>query len=303
MVDDEYFDMSLSDKNKSSVDQDSELRNLSFSQAHGYEALPSQLNLEELPEKARVHIWNVFYEDLLDESEYLTLEWVSILHRVHVWHDHRPLDEWDGRTDVLCEDIQFRIYKLPFNKVFDLIQFIMRQPECPDAFTKSMKDVFSRCRLAYTIVEDQPPTIVQAVTKIEGEEIVSSLNQLNKAGLTGSTSHLRKSAECIKRSEWADSIRESINAVESVARQIAPEKSHTLSQALKSIDRGSSLHPGLVEACKRLYGYTSDEQGIRHSLLDRTVSRVGRDEAVFMLGACASFASYLWRKHAEGEAS
>ena len=24
---------------------------------------------------------------------------------------------------------------------------------------------------------------------------------------------------------------------------------------------------------------------------------VGMDEAVFMFGACASFASYLWRKH------
>ena len=27
------------------------------------------------------------------------------------------------------------------------------------------------------------------------------------------------------------------------------------------------------------------------------------DEAVFMLGACASFASYLWRKHVPGEPS
>lgn len=39
------------------------------------------------------------------------------------------------------------------------------------------------------------------------------------------------------------------------------------------------------------------------ALLDHKHSSVGRDEAVFMLGACASFASYLWRKHAGGEAS
>lgn len=166
-----------------------------------------------------------------------------------------------------------------------------------------MKIAFERCRLAYTITEDQPVTIIPAVTKAEGELIVASLNELNTAGLTGSASHLRKSAECIKRSEWADSIRESIHAIESVARQIAPKKSHTLAQALKSIDNDGSLHPALIEACKRLYGYTSDEHGIRHALLDRKDSKAGGDEALFMLGACASFASYLWRKHAGGEAS
>ena len=31
-------------------------------------------------------------------------------------------------------------------------------------------------------------------------------------------------------------------------------------------------------------------------------SNVGVDEAVFMLSACASFASYLWRKHMAREA-
>ena len=53
----------------------------------------------------------------------------------------------------------------------------------------------------------------------------------------------------------------------------------------------------------KLYGYTSDERGLRHPLLEREEANVGMDEAVFMLGACASFASYLWRKHAAGEVS
>ena len=40
-----------------------------------------------------------------------------------------------------------------------------------------------------------------------------------------------------------------------------------------------------------------DEQGIRHALSDNPQANVGQDEAVFMLGACASFSSYLARKH------
>ena len=51
----------------------------------------------------------------------------------------------------------------------------------------------------------------------------------------------------------------------------------------------------------KLYGYTSDEQGVRHAFLDQESSRVGMDEAVYMLGACASFASFLWRKHKSNE--
>ena len=54
----------------------------------------------------------------------------------------------------------------------------------------------------------------------------------------------------------------------------------------------------LVACPVKLYAYTSDEQGIRHALLDQPDPRVAQNEAVFMLGACASFASYLCRNHA-----
>jgi len=63
------------------------------------------------------------------------------------------------------------------------------------------------------------------------------------------------------------------------------------------LEKEGKLHPALKEAFIKLYGYTCDEPGIRHALLDRETARVGIDEAVFMFGACASFASYLRRKH------
>jgi len=49
----------------------------------------------------------------------------------------------------------------------------------------------------------------------------------------------------------------------------------------------------LRDALTKLYGYSSDEKGIRHPLLESDVARVGMPEAVFMFGACASFISYL----------
>ena len=46
---------------------------------------------------------------------------------------------------------------------------------------------------------------------------------------------------------------------------------------------------------ENLYGYTSDEDGIRHALLGEQ-EKVDIDDAVFMFGACASFTAYLVNK-------
>ena len=165
-----------------------------------------------------------------------------------------------------------------------------------------MKDVFADCGVAYKIDEGKPPTIVPAVTEAEGHTVIELLKTLREAGLRGSTEHLRNACDCINKGEWAGSIRESIHTVESVARMLAPE-AKTLKQALAATKDHGGLHPALKDGFIKLYGYTSDEQGVRHPLLDNDKAQVGMDEAVFMLGACASFASYLWRKHAAGEAS
>ena len=169
-------------------------------------------------------------------------------------------------------------------------------------FASRMRNVFSKCGLAYTIDEGEPPTIVPAVTPEEGNAVVEALQTLRKARLGGAASHLRDASECINARDWSGSVRESIHAVESVARQLDPDASKTLGPALASIEMRGTLHPALKDAFKKLYGYTSDEQGIRHATLDPADSNVGMNEAVFMLSACASFASYLWRKHMAEEA-
>lgn len=290
-------------------DSDRDPRKLSFSQAQGYQELPKPLKLGELPSEARIQIWNVLY-NLLNQSKNESpsrrrpssaeKSWANVLRRVHAIHDNEPLDDWNPRFESICISLRHRIENQDFNEVFDLIQYIMRDRECPENFVKYLQVTFKRCKLAYAIDSGPPPTIFPSVTAEEGQAIGASLQALAQAGLQGSASHLRNSAECVNKGDWAGSIRESIHAVESVARQIAPNEPDTLTQALNSVAGYGSLHPKLKDALKELYWYSSDEQGIRHALLDQDKAKVGMDEAVFMLGACASFASYLWRKHAAG---
>lgn len=283
-------------------------RTSSFSQAQGYEEIPEPLKLEELPKEARTTIWNVFYfhvdffarKDRGDpyEPPFVDETWGKVFKAVHVRLDKQPIDEWNNKFNHVTRLLRDRIETQPFNKVFDLIQFVMRHPECPSVFIKRMKQIFANCRLAYVIDEAKPPTILPAATREEGGALLESLRTLDEAGLAGASSHLRKASGCINQGDWAGSVRESTHAVESVARTLAPD-ANTLAPALKAIEKNGALHPALKKAFSKLYGYASDKEGVRHALLNGDRANVGADEAIFMLGACASFASYLWRKSRE----
>ncbi len=271
-----------------------------FSQAHGYEAMPTMLKLEELDQKARVRIGNVFLAHIAAcqrrHSKLVSGYMAEISRDLHRHHHVLSLDDWSRHIN----DVKARFIKTitvsSFNHVFDMIEFVLRHPQCPRPFIQDMKMAFSNSRLAYAIDDTDLPTIVPTATAEEGEAILSSLRDLTDAGLSGSAAHLRKSSECINRREWANSIRESIHAVESVALKVDPT-ANGLKVAVQSMERRMSFHPALKKAILSLYGYTSDEKGIRHALLDEDEADVDGDDAVFMLGACASFASYLWRKY------
>ena len=226
--------------------------------------------------------------------------WARILTAKHSIHDKLPLDEWKRLLKYNQRQLRQSIETLPFNEVFDMIQFVLRRPECPQKFVDGMKDAFASSRLAYAIDDGPPPTIIPSVTVEEGNTILESMQTLREAGLGGSAAQLRKAAECINGQDWAGSIRESIHAVESVARQLDPKASTALGPALAALEKTGTLHPALKGAFTKLYGYTSDEQGIRHALLDQDSANVGMDEAVFMLGPARRSPSYLWRKHATG---
>jgi hypothetical protein len=69
--------------------------------------------------------------------------------------------------------------------------------------------------------------------------------------------------------------------------------SSRLTGALDRLGKSASIHGALKAGFNSIYGYTNDEKGIRHSLLDSSAPKVDETDALFMIGACASFVSYL----------
>jgi hypothetical protein len=89
--------------------------------------------------------------------------------------------------------------------------------------------------------------------------------------------------------DYRNSIKESISAVEAICAAVTGDPKATLGQALKIIDSQAPLHGALRSAFEKLYGYTSDADGIRHALLEDTT--LEQEDAVFMLVACSAFVS------------
>ena len=101
--------------------------------------------------------------------------------------------------------------------------------------------------------------------------------------------------------DYRNSIKESISAVEAICAAITGDSKATLGEALKVIDSEAPLHGALRSAIEKLYGYTSDADGIRHALMTET--KLEQEDAIFMLVACSAFVSYVIAKRARKKSS
>jgi hypothetical protein len=96
------------------------------------------------------------------------------------------------------------------------------------------------------------------------------------------------------RPDYRNSMKESISAVEALAKIITQKDDATLGAILGMLRKKTHLHDDLEAALKSLYHYTSDAGGIRHALKDDGQPEV--EDAKFMLVMCSAFVSYMTEK-------
>lgn len=299
----------------SNSDDSSDCR--TFSERYSYEPLPQPMRLEEISDDLRREIWNTTRE-LFRSTQKNPSSWVStcffeseirFIEQVLGKFLKKPEDEIDTSYTGALDHFKTLILESPFNVVLDLIEAIANHEphesmyehwrgDLTKLFSVRIKILFDKHAASYWLdVSRRPYHFFPRSNREQGEATQEAMNTLRKADMEGASTHLRQAKEQIKARQFAKSIADSIHAVESVARQIDP-KSQTLSPALNSLEKAGLIkHPALKDAFSKLYGYTSDEQGIRHALINKGSADVGVDEAVFMFGACASFAAYLVNKH------
>ncbi|MEG1452652.1 hypothetical protein, partial [Brevundimonas sp.] len=165
---------------------------------------------------------------------------------------------------------------------------------CCSTLQNDLRTALIDSRSAYRILDNQ------TVSAIGTAEVAASLEgaiATTKEVVPGASQHLLQASVDLRRGDWSGSVRNSIHAVEATATVLAPE-SNTLGKALNALDQKGHIHGGLKAAFSQLYGYTSDDEGIRHALVFKDSPTVDESDALFMLGACSSFVSYLLSKGA-----
>lgn len=161
-------------------------------------------------------------------------------------------------------------------------------------------------RIFNRILEDEaaPYRILDGIViPVTSQSELSTIEEAINVEFDSVRTHISKALNLYadrKRPDYENSIKESISAVESMCCIITglTGGTATLGKALKKLkDNGIHIHSAMENAFSSLYGYTSDENGIRHGGIDFT--NAPSEDAKYMLVSCSAFINYLigkWSK-------
>ena len=270
---------------------------MTFGQAEGVDPLPSQLKLRELSPALISRLWIVIHGSLEEATEHSTMggtpwlndQWRAILFDWHTLVEHKYADEFSRDSRELIGRVKEIITSGNYVDVFNFVEFLAKHRSAPYQIREKLGRAFTSAHAAYRLIDK---VIVPTTSEADALTIIQALDDLQSEQYLGARSHLRNAGQLLTQGDYAGSIRNSIHAVESVARTLAPG-TNTLSPALAVLEKSRLLHGALKSGFGSLYGFTNDEEGIRHALIDDVNAKVDEVDALYMFGACAAFVSYL----------
>lgn len=264
-----------------------------FSERHGHREVREALQVEWMDARLRNGIWDCVFmvlKSLNERSERAVQQ--------HIWRNFfgYPIDTVPAYSNSRMDRLRDHFFKYEWYEVYDLVEFFSEAladvPTARDKFAEYVNATLKSRGAGYRLIGD---TIVPVTDENSLESIQSALTS---APSSGARSHLSKALALLgnrQDPDYANSIKESISAVESICSQIVGKENATLGEALKRLEAaGVSLHPALREGWNKLYGYTSDADGIRHASLDE--SSVDADDALYFLVTCSAFVNLLVSK-------
>lgn len=274
-----------------------------FSQRVGVKPATKLAQRESMDDDLRASLWSIVhvcfcegakneYGQPIEESSYVRRSSVDSL-AIGLWFYYfkKPIDTiptyWSGFVKFLRD----YFFKGQWFEVYDFIEYLVG--EGADDEKKKFAELCNLClgreNAAYRFVNGQ---LTEITSEAEIEAVESAISA--GAGYAGVTRHLETALALMsdrKAPDYRNSIKESISAVESLAKHVAKDPSGTLGSVLKELERSKALHPALKNAFSSLYGYTNDAHGIRHALMDEP--SLSKADARFMLVCCSSFVNYV----------
>ncbi len=271
---------------------------MTFSERQGL--VPKKvLQTDSIDEGLRNRLWNILLSCFDCNAQYYLSHRENASFRIlceRLWHDHFKLaidtiPEWPLQA---IQQIRQRFFQCEWNKAYDFAEFVAEHSKFVPVISKCNQVLESELS-AYRFVAGK---LVPISSERENQTIETAIAQTSDK-YKNVSEHLRQAVILLARKptpDYRNSIKESISAVEALCAEITGKPKATLGDALKFIENYAPLHGALRDAFNKLYGYTSDAEGIRHALMGEP--HLQQEDAVFMLAACSAFISYVLAKRA-----
>jgi hypothetical protein len=217
----------------------------------------------------------------------------AIMQGIYVDHFKLTSQHVPYGYDAGIADIQRRFYSVEWWEVYNFLEFLIfefdQAPFGTDgAFAERVSFFLEREKSGYRLLDNR---FVPITDDVELSAISDAANL--GAKFSGTREHIREAITLFSKKPKADyrnSIKEAISAVEAAARVVTGNPKATLGDALKVLSSKIAIHAAMKDGMNKLYGYTSDEAGIRHALLNE--SRIDEAEAKFMIVTCSAFINF-----------
>ena len=273
---------------------------MKFSERLGYKSIKQELQFEIIDEDLKNSLWSIFLDAFLNKLELLNFQGQRELYAYtySLWLNFfkLPIDsapiyrDKSVDRDTVVKHIRNFFFSdtTEWYEIYDLIEFSGKYAngQYEDLFNK----ILEREKAGYRFLKSQ---IVPISSKEELEEIEQALS--DNDSFKSVKTHLKTSLSLLsdkQKPDYRNSIKESISAIESMCKIFTDDSKSTLGQTLKKLETKGHLHPALKKAFSSLYGYTSDDGGIRHALMESD-REIDFYEAKFMLATCSAFINFL----------
>ncbi len=272
-----------------------------FSERIGKKKPLTEIRKEGLSKELVNSLWTIYleftlasksvekvYQDYTEKSRFFRSLWIHFFKRPidNLGMNYGEVSYYDANTVV-----RKWYYEAEWYEKLDFIEFCINYDD--NKYSEAYNGFLKKELSAYRYIDGQ---ISEINSKEEIVEIENAITQNDtyrsvKAHLKTALRHFSD----LKNPDFRNSVKESISAVESMCKIILNDDKTTLGQALKLIEKEHQIPKALQAAFSSLYGYTSNEGGIRHALLEENI-KIDSEEARFMLVTCSAFINYLKSK-------
>ena len=239
-------------------------------------------------------LWTLFYQSAFDPYDSLDLELTNFEKTmvelgIHYEFPYNKIVKQKNVETLKKHIINGNCWWLIYELIEIYVARILETSQ-KDEFISQINRILEEENSGYRMISEifVPITNEVELSAVE-ETLFSSFDVVEK--------HMKKALSLYSdrlHPDYENSVKESISAVESMCCIITGEsgKTATLGATLKKLEKhGIHIHEAMKSAFEKLYGYTSDENGIRHGGID--FKGASSDDARYMLISCSAFINYL----------